>query len=193
MKTKKQFTNRILSLVLSIMMVVSMLPMSALTASAADGDACASTVDCTGAYVNGFCTVCDGYEPATLVTNENYESFYLKADYVGYYAISNAGQLFWFAQQVNEEGNKEIKGVITADIDLENRPWTPVGAMGEANSFRGIFDGLHYTIRGLYVEGSENGVGFFGEVRTGTVKNFTIYGEVVVNTQHDYVGGGHEP
>lgn len=36
MKTKTQFTNRILSLVLSIMMVVSMLPMSALTASAAE-------------------------------------------------------------------------------------------------------------------------------------------------------------
>ena len=189
MKTKNQFTNRILSLVLSIMMVVSMLPMSALTASAADGDACASTVDCTGAYVNGFCTVCDGYEPATLVTNENYESFNLKADYVGYYAISNAGQLFWFAQQVNEEGSKEIKGVLTADIELEKRPWTPIGAMGEENSFRGIFDGQNYIIWGLYVEGSENGVGFFGEVRTGTVKNFTIYGNVVVNTEVDYVGG----
>ena len=35
MKTKTQFTNRILSLVLSIMMVVSMLPMTALTAYAA--------------------------------------------------------------------------------------------------------------------------------------------------------------
>lgn len=39
------------------------------------------------------------------------------------------------------------------------------------------------------MEGSENGVGFFGEVRTGTVKNFTIYGEVVVNAEVDYVGG----
>ena len=34
MKTKTQFTNRILSFVLSIMMVVSMLPMNVLTASA---------------------------------------------------------------------------------------------------------------------------------------------------------------
>jgi len=61
--------------------------------------------------------------------------------------------------------------------------------MGEDNSFRGIFDGRNYTIWGLYVEGSENGVGFFGEVRTGTVKNFRIYGNVVVNTEVDYVGG----
>ena len=123
---------------------------------------------------NGIC--CKTYQPAEL--NES-----------GYYEIGNAGQLFWFAQQVNVEGNKEIKGVLTAAIDLENRPWTPIGAMGEENSFRGVFDGQNYTIWGLNVEGSENGVGFFGEVRTGTVKNFTIYGEVVVNTEVDYVGG----
>lgn len=45
MKTKTQFMNRILSLVLSIMMVVSMLPMNIMTASAADGDAVAKVGD----------------------------------------------------------------------------------------------------------------------------------------------------
>ncbi len=131
-----------------------------------------SSVEC----VNGFCP--NGcYEPATL----NAE---------GYYEIDNAGQLFWFAQQVNVKGNREIKGVLTADIDLENKPWTPIGSTGEENNnFRGVFDGQGHTIKGLYVEGSENGVGFFGEVRTGTIKNFTIYGEVIVNTEVDYVGG----
>ena len=131
-----------------------------------------SSVEC----VNGFCP--NGcYEPATL----NAE---------GYYEIDNAGQLFWFAQQVNVNGNREIKGVLTVDIDLENKPWTPIGSTGEENNnFRGVFDGQGHTIKGLYVEGSENGVGFFGEVRTGTVKNFTIYGEVIVNTEVDYVGG----
>ncbi len=140
-------------------------------------------------FVKGFCA-CGAYEPATLVTNENDASLGLTAEYVDYYAISNAGQLFWFAQQVNVEGNREIKGVLTADIDLENRPWTPIGETGENNkNFRGVFDGRDHTIKGLYVEGGRAGLGFFGEVRTGTVKNFTIYGEVIVNTQHDYVGG----
>ena len=131
-----------------------------------------SSVECE----NGFCP--NGcYEPATL-------------NAAGYYEIDNAGKLFWFAQQVNVKGNREIKGVLTANIDLENKPWTPIGATGEENNnFRGVFDGQNYTIRGLYVEGSENGVGFFGEVRTGTVKNFRIYGNVVVNTEVDYVGG----
>ena len=131
-----------------------------------------SSVECE----NGFCP--NGcYEPAIL-------------NAAGYYEIDNAGKLFWFAQQVNVKGNREIKGVLTANIDLENKPWTPIGVTGEENNnFRGVFDGQNYTIKGLYVEGSENGVGFFGEVRTGTVKNFRIYGNVVVNTEVNYVGG----
>ena len=48
-------------------------------------------------FVKGFCA-CGAYEPAMLVTNENYASLGLTAEYVDYYAISNAGQLFWFAQ-----------------------------------------------------------------------------------------------
>lgn len=39
-------------------------------------------------YENGFCTGCDDYEPAPL-----------SAD--GYYEVSNGGQLYWMAKQVN--------------------------------------------------------------------------------------------
>ena len=46
MKTKTQFMNRILSLVLSIMMVVSMLPMNILTASAAETTEPTPVCDC---------------------------------------------------------------------------------------------------------------------------------------------------
>ena len=107
----------------------------------------------------------------------------------GYYEIANGGNLFWFANHVNT-ADRTANAVLTADIDLEGRPWTPIGSTGEANNnFRGVFDGQNYTIRGLNVEGGRAGLGFFGEVRTGTVKNFTIYGEVVVNTDVDYVGG----
>ena len=126
-------------------------------------------------WVNGFSET-DEYEPAQK-----------NAD--GYYEIANGGNLFWFAKHVNT-ADRTANAVLTADIDLEGRPWTPIGSTGEANNnFRGVFDGQNYTIRGLNVEGGRAGLGFFGEVRTGTVKNFTIYGEVVVNTEVDYVGG----
>ena len=126
-------------------------------------------------WVNGFSETGD-YEPAQK-----------NAD--GYYEIKNGGNLFWFANHVNT-ADRTANAVLTADIDLEGRPWTPIGSTGEENNnFRGVFDGQNYTIRGLNVEGGRPGLGFFGEVRTGTVKNFTIYGEVVVNTEVDYVGG----
>ena len=129
-------------------------------------------------FQNGFCVKCDrDYEPAKLNAN-------------GFYEIDNAGNLFWFAEQVNEVGNREIKGVLTDDIDLENRPWTPIGTTGENNNnFRGVFDGQGHIITGLNVTGTKSGIGFFGEVRTGTVENFTIYGEVTVPGKYTYAGG----
>ena len=142
---------------------------------------------------NGIC--CETIQPATLVTNENYESLGLAAEYVGFYQIGNAGQLYWFANHINTV-DRTASAVLTADIDLEGksdgtgRKWTPIGSTGEnSHNFRGVFDGQNHTIKGLYVEGGRAGLGFFGEVRTGTVKNFTIYGEVVVNTEVNYVGG----
>ena len=136
---------------------------------------CGAELHVCSNYNNGFCTECDAYEPAELKD--------------GYYQIKNGGNLFWYANYINTV-DTTANAVLTADIDLENRPWTPIGSTGEnSNNFRGIFDGQNYIIRGLYVEGGRAGLGFFGEVRTGTVKNFTIFGEVVVNTEVDYVGG----
>ncbi len=136
---------------------------------------CGAELHVCSNYNNGFCTGCDAYEPAELKD--------------GYYQIKNGGNLFWYANYINTV-DRTANAVLTADIDLENRPWTPIGSTGEnSNNFRGIFDGQNYTIKGLYAEGGRAGLGFFGEVRTGTVKNFTIFGEVVVNTEVDYVGG----
>lgn len=125
---------------------------------------------------NGFCANCDVTQPAELVD--------------GYYQIANAGNLFWFANHINTV-DKTANARLTADIDLENRPWTPIGVEGGVNaqSYRGVFDGNGKTIRGLYVDAQRNALGFFGEVRDGTVKNFTIYGEVKLIGKHDYVGG----
>ena len=120
------------------------------------------------------CDLCDGY-PATLVD--------------GYYQINNANELLWFAEYVNYI-DKTASAKLMNDIDLENRPWTPIGTTGESShNFRGHFDGNGKTITGLNVEVTRSGGGFFGEVRLGTVEDFTIYGEVKLNGKYDYVGG----
>ena len=132
----------------------------------------------SGAYgANGICPRCGEYEAPRLEGN--------------YYQIATAGNLFWYAQQVGE-GSLSINGKLTADIDLENRPWTPIGGTGAdgSKSFKGIFDGNGKTIRGLYSTSIGRGNGFIGEVRGGTVKNFTIHGQVILNnTGHAYTGG----
>ena len=144
---------------------------------------------------NGFCNVCDTHQPATLVTNENYESLELAAEYVGFYQIGNAGQLYWFANHINTV-DRTASAVLTADIDLEGksdgtgRKWTPIGSTGEnSHNFRGHFDGRNHTITNLYVDMQRAGLGFFGEVRLGVVENFTIYGDVKLTSDCSYVGG----
>ena len=43
--------------------------------------------------------------------------------------------------------------VLTADIDLKNKAWTPIGDgyLDSVTSFAGVFDGNGHTIRGLSV------------------------------------------
>ena len=107
----------------------------------------------------------------------------------GYYEIYNAGNLFWFAEYVNNT-DETASAKLMNDIDLENRAWTPIGSTGEDNNnFCGHFDGNGKTITGLYVNALREGLGFFGEVRGGTVEDFTIYGEVYLNGKYNYVGG----
>lgn len=131
---------------------------------------------------NGFCDFCGKYQPAVLNGN-------------GFYEIRNAGQLFWFAALINgdksnadfEAQQKGANAILLNDIDLEEREWTPIG-----NYETGIFDGNNYTISNLRISKNSSGnaissQGFFGSVTGGTIKNFTILGEVKTT---DYNVGG---
>jgi len=67
---------------------------------------------------NGLCSICDYFTPATE-TKGKYDvngDGQVDADAV-VYEIGNAGQLYWFAAEVNG-GNTSINGVLTANIDL---------------------------------------------------------------------------
>ncbi len=139
-------------------------------------DVCSHVVsECDFDTNNGFCSICGEIEVPELVD--------------GYYQIYNAGNMFWFAKQVNEV-DRTVSAVLMDDIDLENRSWTPIGSTGEdSNNFRGHFDGKNHTITNFYLDMQRAGLGLFGEVRLGTVENFTIYGEVKLTSDCSYVGG----
>ena len=113
----------------------------------------------------------------------------------GNVTISTAEGLFYFAKKVNAGNNFAGKTVTLANnIDLNNEKWTPIGIYDKANTlFKGTFDGQNHAVTGLKVEESnKQGVGFFGKVYTGTIKNLTVEGSVSASSC-DYVGGivGH--
>ena len=58
--------------------------------------------------------------------------------------------------------------MLTADIDLENQAWTPIGPDFD-HAYTGAFDGGGHTIEGLYVSinSEETCAGLFGVVGEG--------------------------
>ena len=133
------------------------------------------------------CDICDEYDPAVLVTEENYGDLGVDESYIGYYAIANRSQMYWFANLVNG-GNTSVNGVLLADIDLANRAWVPMGTQNEAfapnvkQPFQGTFDGRGHVIRNLNVhvtDGRE--AGLFGRIQNATLKNFGVIDATVVS------------
>lgn len=64
----------------------------------------------------------------------------------GVYQIGTAAELAWFADAVNK-GDTTISGKLTANINLNGKPWTAIGTSG--NKFAGTLDGDSHTVSGL--------------------------------------------
>ncbi len=106
------------------------------------------------------------------------------------YQITDASQLRWFAQQVND-GRSSICAVLTKDIDLGDEPWTPIGQYAR-NAYKGVFDGQGYTIKSLKITGDKsNHYGLFGVVGSGTVRNLTVEGTVTVTGSSSSYGSSY--
>ena len=122
---------------------------------------------------NGFCTVCNEYQPA------------IKAS--GTYQITNGGQLFWFAALVNGDGAHAVfaakdaaaSAVLTKDIDLEGREWTSIG--GNGNDYTGTFRGQNHTISKMSITKAVSYTGLFGRT-TGTICDFTVEGSITLSS-----------
>lgn len=120
-------------------------------------------------------------------------------DASGVYQIGTAEELAWLAAEINNSSNnsQSYSAVLTADIDLGYRPWTPIGCYVDWQNnhpYRGIFDGQGHTVSGLYVTALSNGyAGLFGYTSgSTTIKNLTVEGEIRledVSTTAKHIGG----
>lgn len=100
------------------------------------------------------------------------------------YRIGTAAELSWFAQQV-KSGKRSACAVLTADIDLNGKPWTPIANNGLNSGYTGTFDGKNHIIHGLYLTASDANqrLGLFGTVdRSGVVKNLNAAGTALIST-----------
>ena len=129
-----------------------------------------SSHDGSHVYENGFCTLCDKYQPAT----QNGE---------GIYEIANAGQLFWFAALVNGDNthaefdspDRTVSAVLTADINIpEGMTWTPIG--GDSTPYEGTFDGAGHTIDNMktVVNVDKGNRGLVCYLFSGIIKNLKL-------------------
>ena len=98
----------------------------------------------------------------------------------GYYLITNADDLAWFARLV-EANNSDINGKLTNDIDMNGAVWKcPISFYSEfygGRNYYGIFDGQGHTISNLTIEGKDNVScgGLFGLGQAGAVlKNLIV-------------------
>ena len=102
------------------------------------------------------------------------------------YEIRNAEDLKLLAEKVN--GNETANSGITyentyfkltADIDLKNEEWTPIGTMlvEELRPFQGTFDGGGHQITKLKITGGSY-AGLFGYTEGAVIKSCNVTGEV---------------
>lgn len=125
----------------------------------------------------------------------------------GYYAIENAGQLYWFAKKV-DDGSDSLKAVLTDNIiDNEDvlgengkpnaktfREYNPIGDLSKKIYFKGTFDGNGKNVSGLYCANSittygNNGVGLISTMwaAAACVKNVTVKDSYFAGYQ--FIGG----
>ena len=114
------------------------------------------------------------------------------------YQIGTKAELVLFGNIVNNgftassviiPAQRDACAVLTADIDLNNENWTPIGPDIDS-AYTGTFDGKGHTISGLNVTGNSKYAGLFGAIEEATIKNLTVAGSVAGSTAGSSVAGG---
>lgn len=100
-------------------------------------------------FVGGLCQICHEL---------------LAAD--GVYQLGSADALIRYAEIVNG-GNGGVNGVLTTDIDMSGKSWTPIGQDGK--DFKGHFDGQGYRILNLTTNADRQNQALFGQAVGGAI------------------------
>ena len=98
------------------------------------------------------------------------------------YLIESGAELAYLSKFCAEGGNTSgLYYELTADIDLANNVFTPIGPSG-TNQFKGIFNGAGNTISNLKIDRTESLSGLFGRVNGATIQDLTIDHATITST-----------
>ena len=105
------------------------------------------------------------------------------------YLIEDVEDLKLLAEKVNSGEtytNKYFKQ--TADIDLKNEEWTPIGTLQgeEVRPFQGTFDGDEHQITNLKISNGGQYAGLFGYTEGAVIKSCNVTGEI---NGYNHTGG----
>ena len=110
------------------------------------------------------------------------------------YQIADGAQLAYLASEVNKGNSYENSYfVLTADIDLGNKEWTPIGI--DSNAFAGTFHGNGHTISNLDFSSTYGNIayesrGFFGYIKNAEISDLTVQGSVNVTEPKELTAFG---
>lgn len=112
---------------------------------------------------DGFCEACGAYQEAKKSG--------------AYYEIYNAGQLFWFAKQVNNSkisNNSNLK--LMKDIEIpDGHDWTSIRDKSDTWSFEGTIEGNYHVISGLRpANDGTSKWGLVASIKYGNVQNIGL-------------------
>lgn len=120
---------------------------------------------CSHEYYNadGFCEACGAYQEPK--------------NWKGYYEIYNAGQLFWFAKQLNDgkiSNKSNLK--LMKDIKIpDGYDWISIRDKSYTWSFEGTIEGNYHVISGLRPANDEtNKWGLVARIKHGSVQNIGL-------------------
>lgn len=120
-------------------------------------------------FDEGYCSVCGAMDMNYMVPVD------------GWYEISTARHLRWFADFVNA-GNPSANAKVVDDINLAYEDVFAVIGNSPSAAYTGTFDGQGYELSGYFLTITEftagYGYGLFGNTNGATIKNFTINGEM---------------
>lgn len=137
-------------------------------------------------FVDGICSACGDVDKEYLTLSDD-----------GFYTLTTAKDLNWFAALVNH-GNKKVNARLGADIDFSEYTKQDVMIGGDAFSasedegetcFEGVFDGQGHKITVNY-NVSYDGCALFKVVANSTIRNLMVDGSI--ESTERFMGGlGH--